>query len=297
MSNQSLTPSLKSVRIEQLLVRLLRFTLGLAVCIVLLDLTFEATEVIRGPVDLRNIWNTITLWPYLSLGILASICSFLSTFIFLLWFYHLHCDLGKLFPDYPVSPSKSLACLLIPLYSLIGFFWISHTMMRRWDCSYDNFFLHLLSWSTKKLEDSSGMHTNTQGSEISSKSQDDERMRLSFMLPLWFYLIWVLGAFYMALMFLGLTSIYLTPSVIIMIWKMLGLQITALEIFSFMFYSMIGLISKMLEPRHAFSYLQGYRYAEYYMEAALNILYLIVLRKTVRTIQEFVNYQARQNIA
>lgn len=40
--------------------------------------------------------------------------------IFLIWIYRVHMDLNRLFLQYPRSPGKALACVLIPVYSLYG---------------------------------------------------------------------------------------------------------------------------------------------------------------------------------
>ncbi|WP_308637957.1 hypothetical protein [Paenibacillus silvisoli] len=40
--------------------------------------------------------------------------------IYLVWIYVVHGDLNRLIPDYPRSPGKSLACMLIPIYNFYG---------------------------------------------------------------------------------------------------------------------------------------------------------------------------------
>lgn len=50
---------------------------------------------------------------------------------YVVWIFKIHVDLNKLFPDYPITPKRSMALTLIPLYNLWGIWKIANTIHRR----------------------------------------------------------------------------------------------------------------------------------------------------------------------
>lgn len=57
--------------------------------------------------------------------------------VFLIWIYRVHIDLNRMFLQFPRTPGKALACLLIPIYNLYG---IPSTFRRIGDSYRDGIF-------------------------------------------------------------------------------------------------------------------------------------------------------------
>ena len=109
--NDFLVGTLKSKEVGQKLINLLWIELALlglsfifSLCRVsIASIYYTHLEVIDGFVALFFVLITL-----------------ITIILFFIWLYRLHFDLLILFPDYPISPKRALAYLIIPIYNLWG---------------------------------------------------------------------------------------------------------------------------------------------------------------------------------
>lgn len=95
---------------------------GLVVALALFSLTFYLKD------SLSPLTHSTAGWTLIAIILLAGPVFIVQAIVFLLWLARVHLDLRRFYPDYLVSPGKSVACLLIPVYHLWGVWHVFSTM-------------------------------------------------------------------------------------------------------------------------------------------------------------------------
>ena len=118
---QKISSSLKSAGIAKVIIPMLKVLIGffgLSVLFALLRLIlpgiYQGVEIVDG-------FQTLVGFALYLVMIISA----------LVWIFKLHQDFRVLYENYPISPGKSLACFMIPIYSLWGIWHTLSTMAKK----------------------------------------------------------------------------------------------------------------------------------------------------------------------